>query len=242
MPSADATVAAVRTLLTDPETFFAEREQDLSVKGPLVVVTLAALVGSAATVIQNQALAPLAEPLFREALNESSENLTSAEIDETVNLFVQAYVAFSYASALFGPYVVWVLYGGVFHAISVVFDGDGAFSDTMAAVGWGRVPAVFGSVATVAVNYYQYEVRGVTLSQDISAENAFETFQQFQPPTDVVVLNSSLAVVFTLWAAYIWVYGLQSARGLSKNGAIYTVAVPVAVSLLFTVQTLASAL
>jgi len=242
MPSIDAIRSAIRTLLTDPDAFFVERADDLSIRGPLVVVTLVALVGSIATVVQNQHLVSLAEPAFREALNESSENMTSAEIDDAVNLFVQVYTAFTYAFALLGPYVVWFLYGGVFHAISAVFDGDGSFSDTMVAVGWGRVPAVFGSVVTVAVNYYNYEVRGVTLSQDISADGATEAFQQLQPPAEVLLVNTSLSIVFTLWAAYIWVSGLQYARDLSRRGAIYTVAVPVAVSLLLSVQTLTSAL
>jgi len=242
MPSIDAIATGIRTLLTDPDSFFREREDGLSIKGPLVVVTLVALVGSIATVVQNQHLVPLAEPVFREALNESSENMTSAEIDDTVNLFVQVYLAASYAFALIGPYVVWFLYGGVFHAISVVFDGDGSLSETMAAVGWGRVPAVFGAVVTVAVNYYNYEIRGVTLDQDISAEGAAGAFQQLQPPTEVLLLNTALGIVFTLWAAYIWVYGLQYARDLSRRGAIYTVAVPVAVSLLLSLQTLTSAL
>jgi len=226
--------------LTDPDTFFAERERGLSIKGPLVVVTIAALVGSIATVVQNQHLAPLLEPTFREAFNGS--NMSQSEIDSAANVAVQFYLVITYGVALLGPYFGWFIFGGVFHAISVVFDGEGSFSETMAAVGWGRVPAVFGALVTVAVNYYNYEIRGVTLDQDVSADGAFAAAGQFQPPTEVLVLNTTLSIVFTLWAAYIWVYGLQYARDLSKRGAIYTVAVPVAISLLLSVQTLTSAL
>jgi|GEM_PF-830946 len=233
---------SVSTLITDPDAFFAARSDDLSIKGPLVVVTLVAVVGSVATVIQNQHLVPLIEPVFRDTLNESAENMSSSDIDRSIDLFVQVYLVFSYGFALIGPYIVWVLYGAVFHAISVVFDGTGSFRGTMVVTGWGRLPAVFGSAVTVAVNYYQYEIRGVSLSTNVSGENAFTAAQQIQPPDAVLLLNAGLTIAFTFWAAYLWVHGLQYARDLSRRQAALTVAIPVLVSVLFSLQNLTGAL
>ena len=67
----------------------------------------------------------------------------------------------TFATALVSPFVGWLVYAAVFHAISVVFDGDGPFPTTLALVGWGMVPSVIGSVAQLAINYYRFSVRGL---------------------------------------------------------------------------------
>lgn len=38
----------------------------------------------------------------------------------------------TFATALVSPFVGWLVYAAVFHAISVVFDGDGPFPTTLA--------------------------------------------------------------------------------------------------------------
>ena len=231
-----------KSLLTDPDAFFRERSESPSLKGPLAVVTLIAFLGSLATVVQNDTLVSALRPVIEDALANSSANMTRSEADSAVNFAIQIYLAVSYGFALVGPYVVWLLYGVVFHAISAVFDSEGAFSRTMAFTGWGRVPAVFGSLVTLLVNYYQYEIRGVDVPTDVSAENAFQAVQQIQPPTSIVLLNGLLSIAFTLWAAYIWVYAMKHARSLTRRQALITISIPVLVSLLLTLNNLTSAL
>ena len=44
-----------------------------------------------------------------------------------------------------------------------------------------------------------------------------------------------IGILFTLWSANIWVFGLKHARNLSTKNAVITVAIPVGLYVLWTV-------
>lgn len=228
----------VTSLLTDPDAFFRERSEDPSIVPPLAIVTLIAVVGSFATLVQNETIVSAFRPVIETALENSSENMSESDIQDAVDFAVQAYLVFSYGAALIGPYFFWLLYAAVFHGISVVFDGEGSFGRTLRFVGWGRLPMLVASVVTLLVNVYYYEIVGVDVPSDVSAENQFEAFQELGPPTEIQLLTTVVGILLTLWAAYIWVYGMKHARNLSRREALLTVSVPVLISLLLQIQTL----
>ncbi|PSQ20708.1 hypothetical protein BRD06_12215 [Halobacteriales archaeon QS_9_67_15] len=211
------------SLLTDPEAFFGRRGTDPSLKGPLVVVTLIAAVNAVASVLQFRFMARLFE----------NSGMGSG--------FATAIQAFSFVFVIAGPFVVWLLYAGVFQGISVLFDGDGDFSTTLAFVGWGFVPSVMGSVASVAINFYRFNVRGVDVPSEMSVE-AYQQFSQSLQTGPLVALSAALGIVFTLWSAFLWTFGLRHARSLSVRQAALTVALPVLVGLALTTRTLLVAL
>jgi len=211
------------SLLTDPEAFFGRRGTDPSLKGPLVVVTLIAAVNAVASVLQFRFMARL----FENSGMESG--------------FATAIQAFSFVFVIAGPFVVWLLYAGVFQGISVLFDGDGDFSTTLAFVGWGFVPSVMGSVASVAINFYRFNVRGIDVPSEMTVE-AYQQFSQSLQTGPLVALSAALGIVFTLWSAFLWTFGLRHARSLSVRQAALTVALPVLVGLALTTRTLLVAL
>jgi hypothetical protein len=53
----------------------------------------------------------------------------------------------------------------------------------------------------------------------------------------VFQLTSLAGIIFLLWSANIWVYGLRYSRGISLRHAAITVAIPVAVLILVTLVT-----
>ena len=211
------------SLLTDPEAFFGRQGTDPSLKGPLVVVTLIAAVNAVASVLQFRFMARLFE----------NSGMGSG--------FATAIQAFSFVFVIAGPFVVWLLYAGVFQGISVLFDGDGDFSTTLAFVGWGFVPSVIGSVASVAINFYRFNVRGIDVPTEMSME-AYQQFSQALQTGPLAALSAALGIVFTLWSAFLWTFGLRHARSLSVRQAALTVALPVLVGLAFTTRTLLVAL
>lgn len=211
------------SLLTDPEAFFGRQGTDPSLKGPLVVVTLIAAVNAVASVLQFRFMARLFE----------NSGMGSG--------FATAIQAFSFVFVIAGPFVVWLLYAGVFQGISVLFDGDGDFSTTLAFVGWGFVPSVMGSVASVAINFYRFNVRGIDVPSEMTVE-AYQQFSQSLQTGPLVALSAALGIVFTLWSAFLWTFGLRHARSLSVRQAALTVALPVLVGLAFTTRTLLVAL
>ena len=211
------------SLLTDPEAFFGRQGTDPSLKGPLVVVTLIAAVNAVASVLQFRFMARLFE----------NSGMGSG--------FATAIQAFSFVFVIAGPFVVWLLYAGVFQGISVLFDGDGDFSTTLAFVGWGFVPSVMGSVASMVINYYRFNVRGIDVPSEMTVE-AYQQFSQSLQTGPLVALSAALGIVFTLWSAFLWTFGLRHARSLSVRQAALTVALPVLVGLAFTTRTLLVAL
>ena len=211
------------SLLTDPEAFFGRQGTDPSLKGPLVVVTLIAAVNAVASVLQFRFMARLFE----------NSGMGSG--------FATAIQAFSFVFVIAGPFVVWLLYAGVFQGTSVLFDGDGDFSTTLAFVGWGFVPSVMGSVASVAINFYRFNVRGIDVPSEMTVE-AYQQFSQSLQTGPLVALSAALGIVFTLWSAFLWTFGLRHARSLSVRQAALTVALPVLVGLAFTTRTLLVAL
>jgi hypothetical protein len=48
---------------------------------------------------------------------------------------------------------------------------------------------------------------------------------------------SLIGIIFLLWSANIWVYGLRYARGITLRHAVITVAIPVVVLILVTLVT-----
>ena len=207
------------SLLTDPEAFFGRQGTDPSLKGPLVVVTLIAAVNAVASVLQFRFMARLFE----------NSGMGSG--------FATAIQAFSFVFVIAGPFVVWLLYAGVFQGISVLFDGDGDFSTTLAFVGWGFVPSVMGSVASVAINFYRFNVRGIDVPSEMSVE-AYQQFSQSLQTGPLVALSAALGIVFTLWSAFLWTFGLRHARSLSVRQAALTVTLPALVGLALTLRTL----
>ena len=147
----------------------------------------------------------------------------------------------TFATALVSPFVGWLVYAAVFHAISVVFDGDGPFPTTLALVGWGMVPSVIGSVAQLAINYYRFSVRGLE-APPLDDPEAVQEFVRSPSSGPLVALGAGLGVLVTLWSAVLWTHALRYAWALSLRDAALTVALPALVGVALSVSTLVGAL
>lgn len=212
------------TVLTDPRTFFRERADDPSLKGPALVVTAIGVLTAFALVFQYRTFVQLFEG-----------------IEGASDTVIQVILAVTFLTTLVSPFIIWLLYAGAFHAISVVFDGDGEFSDTLALVGWGFVPSVLNALASVVLEFYRFEIRGVDVPSDLNPESMGEFTAQIQEGP-VVALSALLAIAFTLWSAYLWVLAMEYARDLSTRNAVLTIALPVLVGIGFSLRQLLTAL
>ncbi|WP_123537350.1 Yip1 family protein [Halosimplex salinum] len=206
-------------LLTDPNEFFRERQADPSLIGPLVVILLIAAVNVIASILQSR---------FRAQVFESGQ------FDAGLMGAVQAITLILVVA---GPFVIWLLYAGVFHGVSALFDGEGDFSTTLALVGWGFVPSILGSIAEAAIRYYRFNVRGVEVPSEITMETMQEFSRNLQTGP-LVALIAVLGIVFTLWSAFLWTFAVKHARNLTLKQAGLSVAVPVALGLLLTIRSL----
>lgn len=139
---------------------------------------------------------------------------------------------------LLGTFVFWALYTGVFYVISALFDGEGSFGELMKFVGWGHLPAIVSTGFSTVASAIVFQNTDIPTNDPQAAAEAAQSIQG-----DPLILASTVVgVVITLYQGFIWSYAVQTARNLDRRQALLTVAIPVGVSVLFSLFGLLGAL
>ncbi|PSP79701.1 hypothetical protein BRC81_04155 [Halobacteriales archaeon QS_1_68_20] len=197
-------------VLTDPRTFFERRGEGPSIRGPVVIVGTVAVLGTVASLFTFQGLADA-------VAEDAGELLAGLQVFTAVVGFVL-------------PFLVWLLYAVAFFVVSAFLDGEGSFRDVALLTAWGFLPQVLdalaGLVATVVAT-------GEVTAPEVTSPEEFSAYADQVAAHPASVAATVLGIVLLLWSAYIWVAAVQESRGLDRGAAIITVAVPVAVALLF---------
>lgn len=147
--------------------------------------------------------------------------------------------------ALFGVFVIWVIWAGVFYLISSLFKGEGTFKRSLEFVGYGILPQIFGTILTIIVAL-QYIPR-VIVPQITSAatqdpqliQDAVKALMHDPAMMEMTQITSIISIVFLLWSANIWIFGMQHSRKLSPRDAALCVGIPVVVYILYMVYSMA---
>jgi hypothetical protein len=138
-------------------------------------------------------------------------------------------------SALIATFLFWVIYTAVFFAISMAFNGQGDFNRLLAYVGYGHLPQIIGGIVSAVLTWsYLANLRVPSLSDPQAIQEW--TRSLMQDPT--MRLSAAVGILFLLWSANIWIFGVRSGRKLSTRDATITVGVPVLLYILYTVYTL----
>lgn len=197
-------------LLTDPDTFFTDTDVAEAVWKPAAIVLVSgALNLSAAAILVVRTSS--ATPQSRSALQ-----LVGAGV--------------GLLAGLFGVVFLWFLYSGVFHTLALLVDGSGEFRSMFLSVGWGYYPSIIEGVLTVATTVYVLlTVRGPEMAASVTA--FVEAFQR-APAFDVL---SALGVAFALWRGFVWTFAVKNSHDLSLRNAALVVAIPLAISVAWTV-------
>jgi hypothetical protein len=209
MPS---TVAA---LVTDPNSFFRDRRDAPSFAGPVLIITLIAILGVISSVIS-----------IRGTAGVMSQMISDADAGQSVQTLFQAFQLVGVVIGFVATYVIWVVWTGIFYGVSAVFDGSGSFTTTLKLVGWGFVPSVAGSLVSLFITVYRFEVRGFDVPTDAGPQAAQQFSQQISSGP-LVALSAVLGLVFTLWAGLLWTFAVKHARQVTTRNAAIAVAVPV---------------
>ena len=200
-------VSSILLLFTDPDGFFRREMMEWSdLKTPAFIVLIAGIIGAASAYL-----------VSRTMLQIFPGNLQTA---------TGLVAVVGVAGAIVGIFLAWVAYTTVFHVISMLFMGKGTFAGTLAVVGYGFLPTIIGSLIDLLLFWYYLPTLQVGPVSDVmdiqSATTAFTHAPVFQ-------MVSMIGIIFLLWSANIWVYGLRYSRGISLRHAVMTVAMPVVV-------------
>jgi hypothetical protein len=141
--------------------------------------------------------------------------------------------------ALIMTFIIWLIAAVVFHLISSLFKGQGSFNRVLEVVGYGYLPQVAGSLITVVAAVIV--IPGITvptltkaaLEDPAMIEQVTKAFMHDPAMMMLTQITTLISIVFMLWSAHIWIFGLKHARNLSPRDAAICVGVPVVLYVLY---------
>ena len=141
--------------------------------------------------------------------------------------------------ALIATFIIWVVMTAVFFGLSCIFKGQGSFKRCLEMTGYGYLPQVIGSVITlVAVFVYVPkvvvpEVSAAALQDPQQIQEVVKALMQQPAMVELTQITAVISIVFLLWSANSWIFGMRYARGLSMRNAAICVGVPVIIYVLY---------
>jgi hypothetical protein len=135
----------------------------------------------------------------------------------------------------------WLIMGGVFHAISAAFKGTGSFKRTLQVQGYGLIPQVISTIIGFFLALYYIPLVKVPVLGSLTDPAAITkaTSQLLHDPAmrEYLQVTGLVTIIFLIWSANIWIFGMKHARGLSVRDAAITVGIPVAVWIIYSLAT-----
>jgi hypothetical protein len=146
--------------------------------------------------------------------------------------------------ALLGIFVFWGIWTGVFYLISSLFKGKGTFKRSLEFIGYGYLPQIFGAILTVIVAL-QYIPRVIIPEITTAAAqdpqvimDATKALMHDPAMMEMTQIISIISIVFLLWSANIWIFGMRNARQLSERDSALCVGIPVVGYILYLIYTM----
>jgi hypothetical protein len=148
------------------------------------------------------------------------------------------------AGALMGIFIFWIIAAGIFYLLSFLFKGQGSFNRVLEIAGYGYLPQIAGlilSLAAAIVYIPKITVPVLTkaaLTDPAMTEQVTRALTQDPAMMELTQITTLVSIVFMLWSAHIWIYGMIHSRGLSPRDAAICVGGPVVLYVLYMTYTL----
>ena len=206
-------------VLTNPDKFFETRKKgEESLKLPVFIVLISGIIGGISTFL--------------------SSSIMMEAMAKTLPPEAQGFMSFmpigSAIGAVIASFIAWLIIAAVFFGISCIFKGEGKFKRTLEFVGYGYIPTIIGGLIS-AVLVYNFvttvQIPPITITDPTEIQEVITPLMR----SPMLMLSSAVSILFMLWSANIWVFGLKHARNLSTRNALITVAIPVAAYILYSV-------
>ncbi|WP_135610609.1 YIP1 family protein [Methanococcoides sp. AM1] len=195
-------------VLTNPNGFFEEKmKTEVEMKNPLLIVLFIAILSAINAAIVTKQIMEILPP-------EAAAFASIGAIAGAIGAFI-------------GEIIRWVFYAGVFYAISSILGGEGTFKRVLEVVAYGLIPFIASGIIGIIVMATSFSVENFDMQNPELLEQAM-----LNDPT--MKMLAIVGILFTLWSANIWIFGLVHARHLSVKNAAISVLVPVGLYVLYT--------
>ncbi|WP_292519262.1 Yip1 family protein [Methanoculleus sp.] len=207
-------------VLLDPGRFFEARMQgEPSLKVPALIALVIGIIGAVSAAL--------------------SANVTIAAFPADMQAFGSIGVAIAVVGGIIGGFFTWVAFGIVFYIVSMLFVGDGDLKRTLEFTGYGLLPQVFGGIIGAVFSYQlisNLTIPTASRPEDIAVVvEALTNAMLADPLTQIIGI---ISILFLIWSANIWIFGMKYARNLSTRNAALTVGIPVGLYILINLVTL----
>nr|WP_321497397.1 YIP1 family protein [uncultured Methanolobus sp.] len=203
--------------LTNPNSFFRKKiQEEIEWKTPIAIIALVIVV----KILSSLIVAVGAIDLFKDvAIVDGMESFASS--------MMIIWFIISIFTTIIGTLLWWLFYSALFYIISSIFKAEGEFARVMEFVSYGMLPNIFKSALIV---FYGNKLL-LTIENSINDPALTTEALMSDPLMKIIPL---LLIMFTLWSGYIWMYGLSYSRNISVKNAAIVVAIPVLLSILYT--------
>ena len=195
-------------VLTNPNSFFEKKmNEDISLKIPIAIILVFGIIGAINAILMMQKV--------------------MAELPSDAAQFASYGAIFGVVGALIVVFVMWIIYAVVFYAISLVFKGEGNFKRVLEFVGYGFIPSIASGIIGLVVMMIALP------TIEFSMDNP-ELFQEAMMSNPMMQAYTIIGIIFTIWSANIWIFGLMHSRNLSIKNAVIVVGVPIGLNIIYT--------
>ncbi|AKB84254.1 YIP1 family protein [Methanococcoides methylutens] len=201
---------SITQVLTNPNAFFAEKTRtEVEMKTPILIILVIAVLGAINAAIMTQKIMEILPP-------EAAAFAGIGAIAGAIGAFISSFI-------------MWIIYSGVFYAISSILGGEGTFKRVLEVIAYGFIPSIASGIIGIIVMVTSFSVENFDMQNPELLEQAIVN----DPTMRMSVL---IGIIFTLWSANIWIFGLVHARNMSVKNAAISVLVPVGLYILYTAR------
>ena len=126
----------------------------------------------------------------------------------------------------------------------LLFLSNNKYQRPLEFIGYGYLPQVLGSLVTLVLAY-EYIPRVVVpkltqaaLNDPAAITNATNALMHDPAMIELTQITTLVSIVFMLWSAHIWIFGIKHARGIPMRDAAICVGLPIVIYILYMIYNL----
>lgn len=142
---------------------------------------------------------------------------------------------FGFAVAFISVFIYWIIWVIAFMIMIYILKGENSFKRLAEVTAYGFIPQIFSGIITTAIMMTSIQnivIPATTNMQEMEAAiKAFAT----TPP---MMAAAFIGIIFTIWSANIWLFGIKESSGLEFKKAAICVGVPLVIFIVLQLSSL----
>ena len=133
---------------------------------------------------------------------------------------------FGFAIAFVSVFIYWIIWVIAFMIMIYILKGEASFKRLAEITAYGFIPQIFGGIISAAIMLTSIQNIVIPAATDVQemqvAMKAFTT----TPP---MMAAAFIGIIFTIWSANIWMFGIKESSKLELKKAAICVVVPLVI-------------